>query len=76
MINMKWDYFVCVSFSSLSNLDLDARKPIFGVSEQQRRRPACTSMQTAQHLCYSLIGKPCVNLQHKQNFNFLASNDS
>ena len=56
-INMKWDYLVCVCFSSSGNLDLDARKPVFGVGEKQRRRPACASMQTAQHLCYSLIGK-------------------
>ena len=28
-----------------------------GVCEQQSRRPACTSAQSDQHLCYSLIGK-------------------
>ena len=28
-----------------------------GVYEQQRRRPACVSVQSDQHLCYSLIGK-------------------
>ena len=28
-----------------------------GVCEQQRRRPACTSSQSDQRLCYSLIGK-------------------
>ena len=30
---------------------------VFGVCEQQRCRPACTSVQTDQHLCYSLFGK-------------------
>ena len=32
-------------------------KPVFGVCEQQRPRPACTSAQSDQHLCYSLIAK-------------------
>ena len=35
----------------------DARKPVFGVVEQQRRRPACASAQTDQRLCYALFGK-------------------
>ena len=35
------------------NMGLDARKPVFGVCEQQRRRPA----QSDQRLNYSLIGK-------------------
>ena len=30
---------------------------IIGVSEQQRRRPACASAQSDQRLCYSLIEK-------------------
>ena len=29
----------------------------FGVCEQHRGRPACTSAQSDQRLCYSLIGK-------------------
>ena len=33
-----------------------ARKPVFEVCEKQRRRPACTSMQSDQRLCNSLIG--------------------
>ena len=33
------------------------RKPVFGVvCEQQKRRPACASVQSDQHLCFSLIG--------------------
>ena len=42
---------------------LGARKPVFGMCEQQRRRPACASAQSDQRLCYSLSGKyssqPC-----------------
>ena len=30
---------------------------LHGICEQQRRRPACTSPQSNQRLCYSLIGK-------------------
>ena len=30
---------------------------LWGVCEQQRRRPACASVQSDQCLCYSLIGK-------------------
>ena len=41
----------------LNNLGLDARKPVIGVCEQQRRRPACASAQSDQRLRYSLIGK-------------------
>ena len=33
---------------------LDARKPVFGVCQKQRCRPACASAQTDQHLCFSL----------------------
>ena len=38
-------------------MGLDARKPVFGVCEQQRRRRACASLQTNQRICYSLFGK-------------------
>ena len=30
------------------------RKPVFAICEQQRRRSACASAQSDQHLCYSL----------------------
>ena len=30
------------------------RKPVFATCEQQRRRSACASTQSDQHLCYSL----------------------
>ena len=36
---------------------LDVRNPDFVAWEQQRRRPACMSMQSAQRLCYSLSKK-------------------
>ena len=35
------------------NLGLVARKPVFGVCEQHRRRPACASAQSDQRLCYT-----------------------
>ena len=44
-----------------------------GVCEQQRRRPACTSVQSDQHLCYSLIEKYHILTCYKRNFIFLAS---
>ena len=44
-----------------------------GVCEQQRRRPACASAQSDQHLCYSLCGKYHIWTCSRWNFNFLAS---
>ena len=41
--------------ASHNNMGLDTSKPVFGVC--QRCRPACTSMQSDQHLFYSLIAK-------------------
>ena len=32
------------------------RKPVSAICEQQRRRSACTSAQSDQHLCCSLLG--------------------
>ena len=40
-----------------SDMGLNARKPVFGVGEQQRSRPACASVKSDQHLCYSIIEK-------------------
>ena len=39
------------------NMGLNARKPVFGVCEQHRCRPACASAQADQRLCYSLFEK-------------------
>ena len=36
-------------------LGLHGRKPVFGVCEHQRHRPACASKQTDQCLCYSEV---------------------
>ena len=36
-------------------MGLEARKRVFMICEQQRRRPAYTSAQTDQCLCYSLF---------------------
>ena len=48
-------------------------KSVFGgFIEQQRSRPACTSMQTDQRLCYSLIGKYYIKTCYKRNFTILA----
>ena len=41
--------------------------------EQQRRRPACTSAQSDQRLCYLLFRKYYIFPCYKQNFIFLAS---
>ena len=38
-------------------MGLNWRKSVFGVGEQQRRRTACASAQTYQHLCNSPFGK-------------------
>ena len=38
------------------DMGLEAGKPVLGgLHLQQRCRPACTSMQSDQHLCYSLV---------------------
>ena len=48
-------------------MGLDARKPVFGVFEQQRHRSDCASAQADHRLCYSLY-LTCF----KQNSYFLA----
>ena len=55
------------------NMGLDPRKPVSGVCEQQRRRPACTFAQSDQLLSCSLIGKYHIKTCYKRNFNILAS---
>ena len=44
-----------------------------GVGEQQRSKPACTSAQTDQGLCYSVFGKYHILTCYKRNSDFLAS---
>ena len=45
------------AFAGKYYMGLEARKPVFGVCKQQRRRPACASAQSNQRLCYWLFGK-------------------
>ena len=52
---------------------LDARKPVFGVCEEQRRTSACASAKTDQRLCYLLFRKCRTYTCYRQNFNFLAT---
>ena len=47
----------CITFLRLFHMDLYVTKPIFGVCKQQRRRPACTSVQSDLHLPYLLNGR-------------------
>ena len=48
-------------------MGLDARKPVFGVCEQQRRRPACAALPRSLiiafviHLLESIISKPATS---------------
>ena len=42
---------------SVKTMEPDARKPVFGVCEQQRRGPDSASAQADQRLRYSLFGK-------------------
>ena len=39
------------------HMGLYRRKPVLGACEQHRCRSDCISVQSDQHLCYSLIGK-------------------
>ena len=40
--------------SEEDNKGLGARKPVYRVCEQQKRRPACASAQSDQRICFSL----------------------
>ena len=50
-----------------------SRLHYLGLSEQQRRRPACASGQSDQCLCFSCFGKYHIQTCYKRNCNFLAS---
>ena len=51
-----------------------ARQNLYsGICEQQRRRPACASAQSDQHLCFSLFVKYHILFCFRRNFNFIAS---
>ena len=51
----------------------DTRKLVCGVCEQQKHTPACTSKQSDQHHCYSLIAKYHILICCRLNFNFQAN---
>ena len=52
---------------------LTGEKLSSGIWDQQKRRPACTSSQSDQCLCYSFIGKHHIWACYRWTFNFLAS---
>ena len=54
-------------------LNLIIRKPVFALCEQQRRRLACTSAQSDQHLCCSLLRQYNVCSRYVLNFKTIAS---
>ena len=54
-------------------LSLVIRKPVFALWEQQRRRSACTSAQSDQHLCCSLLRQYNICSCYVLNFKTIAS---
>ena len=60
-------------YSQDRHMGLNARNPDFVVCEHQRCRPACASVQSDQHLCYSLSGKLNSLTSCMRNFENLAS---
>ena len=50
---------------SVQHLSHVMRNPAFAICEQQRRRSACTSVQSDQHLCCSLPGRTTEILKSK-----------
>ena len=59
---------LCYSTWALTRENLSS-----GVCEQQRRKSACTSAQSDQHFCNSLIGKYQIKTCYKRNFTILAT---
>ena len=49
------------------------RKPVYAICEQQRRRSACTSALSDQHLCCSLSRQYNTSTCYIRNFKILAS---
>ena len=48
------------------------RKPVYAICEQQRRRSACASTQSDQHLCCLLPGQYNISICHSRSFKTLA----
>ena len=55
------------------NFSLIMRKPVFALCEQQRRKSACASAQSDQHLCCSLPRQYNISSFFIRNFKPLAS---
>ena len=69
-MNIKADdyiYHYTNLFNKVANLDTSF------LTEQQRRRPACTYAHSDQRLCHSLFRKYHIYTCNRWNFNFLAS---
>ena len=49
------------------------RKPVYAICEQQRRRSACASVQSDQHLCCSLPRQYNISSFYIRNFKSLAT---
>ena len=52
-------------------MGLNVRKPVFGVCQQQRRRPVCASVQSDQCHCYSSLESIIFRLNTSQISIFL-----
>ena len=48
-------YFSVNDYLEFHNLGLVARKPVFGVSEKARLKPACSATETSQKIEISLV---------------------
>ena len=57
----------------LANEPRHEKKPVYTICEQQRRRSACASAQSDQHLCCSLPRKYNISSFYIRNFKPLAS---
>ena len=52
-----FDFIVAIGTTRLVSFHSPImRKPVYAICEQQRRRSACASAQSDQHLCCSLLG--------------------
>ena len=58
----EWEYAETCTFIQINfhlfffAIDQHMRKPVYAICEQQRRRSACASAQSDQHLCCLLPG--------------------
>ena len=55
-------------FTDKHKMGLDVRKPVYGVREQYRRRPACAYAQSDHRICYSVIAKDNISTYDERNF--------